>query len=387
MIKAFLFDMDGVLADTEDLSITIGIEYFSSIGIKASRADFEPNLGAGERAFFDRTALSLGALGNSRYSYEDASAFFRARYPELLARLDSAHPGAAEAVRNARRSGIMTSVASSAPAWKVHENIKAIGLCADDFDFIATGEDIRRNKPEKDIYELCLIKLGVDGSEAVVFEDSVSGITSGKRAGCQVVALMTTIDGESAARAGADAVISDLSVLPRFSSADEAESAIFSLSSEEKGEVYGANIIRPGRRRLSDAFTLERVKKAAAAARENAYAPYSGFKVGAAVLSASSGRIYAGCNVENSSYGATICAERNAITTAITAEGVIGIDILVVCSDDDPPAPPCAVCLQVIAEYARPDTHIVLFSVNGQERHYAFSELLPNPFVFPTMRR
>ena len=48
MIKAFLFDMDGVLADTEDLSITIGIEYFSSIGIKASRADFEPNLGAGD---------------------------------------------------------------------------------------------------------------------------------------------------------------------------------------------------------------------------------------------------------------------------------------------------------------------------------------------------
>ena len=234
MIKAFLFDMDGVLADTEDLSITIGVEYFSSIGIKASRADFEPNLGAGERAFFDRTALSLGVLGNSRYSYEDASAFFRARYPELLARIDSALPGAAEAVRNARRSGIMTSVASSAPAWKVHENIKAIGLCADDFDFIATGEDIRRNKPEKDIYELCLIKLGVDGSEAVVFEDSVSGITSGKRAGCRVVALMTTIDGESAAKAGADAVISDLSALPRFSGAEEAEGAIFALSSEEK---------------------------------------------------------------------------------------------------------------------------------------------------------
>ena len=248
------------------------------------------------------------------------------------------------------------------------------------------SEDGKR-QPEKDIYELCLIKLGVDGSEAVVFEDSVSGITSGKRAGCRVVALMTTIDGESAAKAGADAVISDLSALPRFSGAEEAEGAIFALSSEEKGEVYGANIIRPGRRRLSDAFTLERVKKAAAAARENAYAPYSGFKVGAAVLSASSGRIYAGCNVENSSYGATICAERNAITTAITAEGVIGIDILAVCSDDDPPAPPCAVCLQVIAEYARPDTHIVLFSVNGQERHYAFSELLPNPFVFPTMRR
>ena len=172
-----------------------------------------------------------------------------------------------------------------------------------------------------------------------------------------------------------------------FSSPEEAEKAIFDISSEEKGIVYGANIIRPMKHRLSDPFILGRLRKAAAAARENAYAPYSSFKVGAAVLSALTGRIYSGCNMENSSYGATICAERNAITTAIAAEGVIGIDMLAVCSDDDPPAPPCALCLQVMAEFARPETEIILFSVNGDERHYTFSELLPNPFVFPTMRR
>ena len=91
--------------------------------------------------------------------------------------------------------------------------------------------------------------------------------------------------------------------------------------------------------------------------------------------------------MENSSYGATICAERNAITTAVSAEGTIGIDLLVVYSDDDPPAPPCAVCLQVIAEFARPDTPIVLFSASGKERHFTLSELLPNPFIFPSMRR
>ena len=385
MIRAFLFDMDGVLADTEDISITIGIGYFRSIGISASESDFRANLGAGEAAFFDNTAVTLG--NSPLYSYEDASAYFRRHYPELIAKADVALPGAVEIVGNARKAGILTAVASSAPEWKVYENIKAIGLSPADFDFIATGADIKRNKPEKDIYELCLIKLGVDGREAVVFEDSVSGIASGRNAGCRVVSLMTTIDGESAGKAGADAVISDLSAIPPFSSPEEAEKAIFDISSEEKGIVYGANIIRPMKHRLSDPFILGRLRKAAAAARENAYAPYSSFKVGAAVLSAETGRIYSGCNMENSSYGATICAERNAITTAIAAEGVIGIDMLAVCSDDDPPAPPCALCLQVMAEFARPETEIILFSVNGDERHYTFSELLPNPFVFPTMRR
>ena len=384
MIRAFLFDMDGVLADTEDISVTIGIEYFRSIGINASYADFQPNLGAGERVFFDRTASALSA---ERYSYDDASAYFRRRYPEIIERADVSLPGAAETVKMARSAGIMCAIASSAPGWKVHDNIKAIGLDDQDFYFIANGEDIKLHKPEKDIYELCLIKLGIDGDEAVVFEDSAAGIMSGKRAGCRVVAMMTTIDGEKASDAGADAVISDLSALPRFSSAAEADALIFSISSEKAGVAYGANMIIPGKRLLSDPLIIERMKRAAAKARDNAYAPYSSFKVGAAVLSAATGRIYSGCNVENSSYGATICAERNAITTAITAEGVIGIDIIAVCSDDDPPAPPCALCLQVLAEFARPDTLVVLFSVSGKEMHYAFSQLLPNPFVFPTMRQ
>ena len=367
MIKAFLFDMDGVLADTEDLSITIGIEYFSSIGIKASRADFEPNLGAGERAFFDRTALSLGALGNSRYSYEDASAFFRARYPELLARLDSALPGAAEAVRNARRSGIMTSVASSAPAWKVHENIKAIGLCADDFDFIASGEDIKRNKPFPDIYTLCLIRLGLDGSEAIVFEDSIMGIKSVKSAGCHAIGTGSTYTMADLYAAGADAVVSDLAAFP---SALDAVSAVEDRNGKRKRVPVTEYLVKHALRLAQNA-------------RINAYAPYSGFKVGAAVVT-SSGKIYTGCNVENSSYGATICAERNAVTTAIAAEGRTRIEMVAVFTDSTPPSPPCAICLQILAEFAYPDTLVVLSS-GTEEVRMRFSELLPKPFTLNTI--
>jgi cytidine deaminase len=70
----------------------------------------------------------------------------------------------------------------------------------------------------------------------------------------------------------------------------------------------------------------------------------------------------------------------------LAAEGKLGIDLLIVVSDDEPPAPPCAVCLQVIAEFARPETEVILISKAGKKHTYKFSDLLPMPFVFPTMR-
>ncbi len=384
MLKAFIFDMDGVLADSEDLSMRIGIEYFASIGIAAGREDFRPFLGMGEEGFFAGPAGKLGAEG---YSYSEASAFFRSRYLEIVGDSRIALPGA-DIVRKAHRCGILTALASSAPRWKAMANIEAVGLTADDFDSIATGEDIKRNKPEKDIYELSLIRLGVDASEAVVFEDAAAGIESGKRASCRVIALTTTLDAASAYDAGADGVIPDLSAISGFSSREEAvRFAEEAMKRMPGGKVrYGAVMIEPLERRMPRSFTLRKAIEAAAAARENAYVPFSRYRVGAAVVSAATGRIYPGCNVENSSFGATICAERNAITTAVAEEGAIGIDMLVVFSEDDPPAPPCAACLQVIAEFSRPETEIVLASPGTGPRSYRLSQLLPMPFIFPTIR-
>lgn len=378
MIRAFLFDMDGVLADTEDLSLTILTEYFRGIGVSVLKEDVAPYLGAGERTFFDGPARDLKA---ERYDYEAASAFFHKRYEELIGTVDAKMPGTG-IVSAARDAGILVALASSAPEWKVYSNIRALGLSPSCFDFIATGKDIRRNKPEKDIYELCLGKLGVDGSDAVVFEDSTNGIISGKRAGCRVVALTTTESRGSVLSAGADAVIADLGDIPGFSSPEEVEEILF----DEK-VVYGAVEIVPEKDPLPFETVLEKAKEAAKKAWENAYTPFSEYHVGAAVVSAATGNIYPGCNVENSSLGATICAERNAITTAIAAEGPVGLSLVVVYSDDDPPAPPCAVCLQVIAEFARPDTPVVLFAKNGHEVRYQFKDLLPNAFIFPSLRK
>jgi|SRR5690554_5424248 cytidine deaminase len=124
-----------------------------------------------------------------------------------------------------------------------------------------------------------------------------------------------------------------------------------------------------------------RAKDLAFKTRENAYTPFSKFKVGAALISKKSQNIYSGCNVENSSYGATICAERSAILAAVASEGEdFEIDQLIVVAS--PMSVPCALCLQVIAEFGLPNTAIYLYDLDNKSKRYLFKELLPEPFIF-----
>ncbi len=125
---------------------------------------------------------------------------------------------------------------------------------------------------------------------------------------------------------------------------------------------------------------IETAFTAAKQVREHAYAPYSGFKVGAALVAKDSGTIYTGCNVENASYGATICAERGAVLQAIALGGPQEYEAIVIVSDDSPPAPPCALCLQVLVEFCSPELEVYLATLNGIEIRYTLKELLPHPF-------
>lgn len=107
-----------------------------------------------------------------------------------------------------------------------------------------------------------------------------------------------------------------------------------------------------------------------------AYAPYSRFQVGA-VLVGKDGRTFAGCNVENISYGLSICAERNAVFAAVAA-GCREFEKIVITADTEVPASPCGACRQVLAEF-NPDLEMVLSNFHGRTETFRLSQLLPRP--------
>lgn len=122
----------------------------------------------------------------------------------------------------------------------------------------------------------------------------------------------------------------------------------------------------------------EKLLAAARAATANAYAPYSNFFVGAAVL-LDSGEVFTGCNVENASYGLTICAERNAIFAAVAAKGRIAIRAVAAVNSVSTACSPCGACRQVIAEFSRPETPVYYQGQNGVVET-TMAELLPDSF-------
>src|SRR6266852_9456807 len=122
----------------------------------------------------------------------------------------------------------------------------------------------------------------------------------------------------------------------------------------------------------------EEMLSTARAAFKNAHAPYSNFRVGSSILT-ESGTLYHGCNVENASYGLTICAERNAIFAAVAAEGSgMRIKAVAVATERDGPCAPCGACRQVIYEFG-PDALILFRGQTGTEK-MAITTLLPEGF-------
>jgi cytidine deaminase len=132
-----------------------------------------------------------------------------------------------------------------------------------------------------------------------------------------------------------------------------------------------------------DRETTDKLIDAATAVRERAYAPYSNFAVGAALLG-TDGSVFVGCNVENASFGLAICAERSAIASAV-AQGVHEFEALVVVTDSSPPAAPCGACRQVLTEFG--DFPVLLVNPAGESRSSSIAELQPHPFRGDSLRK
>ncbi len=128
----------------------------------------------------------------------------------------------------------------------------------------------------------------------------------------------------------------------------------------------------------------DKLIKAALEISKNAYAPYSNFQVGAIVVT-QNGKMFKGVNLENSSYGLTICAERAAISAAVT-EGEYDFHTLIVVSSSSPPAPPCGACRQVLYEFS-PSLKVIMANDQGEVSKISLKDLLPRAFNASTLRK
>jgi cytidine deaminase len=125
------------------------------------------------------------------------------------------------------------------------------------------------------------------------------------------------------------------------------------------------------------------LREAALGAMEHAYAPYSNFRVGAA-LRTMDGTVITGCNIENSVFGLAICAETLAVASAVS-QGLTQFDAIAIATEDTDPTPPCGTCRQVLSEFA-PNITVSSYTRDGKEATWSLDELLPNAFVLNPSR-
>jgi len=133
-----------------------------------------------------------------------------------------------------------------------------------------------------------------------------------------------------------------------------------------------------------DARTVALLRERAFAAMERAYAPYSNFRVGAALLS-SDGSVAEGCNVENASFPAGMCAERSAVSAAV-ARGNRSFEAIAIATEAEEPTPPCGMCRQVLEEFS-PSLVVMSFTRDGREARWTLDELLPRAFTPQSLDR
>ena len=197
-LKAVLFDMDGVLLDSEAYICQAGIRMFREKGYQVNPGDFLEFTGMGENRYLGGVAEKHGIP----FEVERDKARTYEIYGELVSGKLKAFEGVTDFIDRCRERGLKMAVASSADPPKVHINLTEIGIPPSTFGTVVTGVDIERRKPAPDIFLKAAENLGVDPSDCLVIEDAVSGVAAGKAAGAKVLALTTSFPAEELA--GAD---------------------------------------------------------------------------------------------------------------------------------------------------------------------------------------
>jgi beta-phosphoglucomutase len=187
-IRTVIFDMDGVLVDSEPLINAAAIAMFKEHGLIVQPEDFLPFVGAGEDRYIGGVAekyrfnINLPAAKKRTYQI----------YLELVPLKLEAFPGAQKLVQACHQSHFKIAVASSADLVKVAANLQKINLPPEIWDAVVTGEQVQRKKPQPDIFLSVARSLGVDPETCVVVEDAINGIQAAKTAGMRCVAVAQT---------------------------------------------------------------------------------------------------------------------------------------------------------------------------------------------------
>jgi HAD superfamily hydrolase (TIGR01509 family) len=208
MIKGVLFDMDGVLVDSERFIAKAATMMFEELGVKVKPEDFHPFVGTGENRY-------LGGVAE-KYGKKVDLPVVKARTYEIFGEIARNNlfplPGAGEFIERCRSKGLRMALATSADKVKMIVNLTEIGLPPETFDSIITGEDVVNKKPSPDIYLKAAENLGLKPGECLVVEDAVSGIRSGKSAGCRCLAVTTSFTSDALHEA--DWIYASLSEVP-----------------------------------------------------------------------------------------------------------------------------------------------------------------------------
>ena len=190
MIKAVLFDMDGVLVDSEEITYQAAVQMFKLRGVTVCKEDFAPYIGAGDVAYLGGAAEAHGL----KYDRQMSVVTYEI-YDKLAEKHNIAYENTYKTVAALKDMGVMRAVCTSADKVKMEINLRVTGLSSM-FDALINGRDIKRNKPAPDIYLKGAEVLGVEPGQCLVIEDAKNGILAAKAAMMHQCAVTTTFTEE-----------------------------------------------------------------------------------------------------------------------------------------------------------------------------------------------
>ena len=209
-ICGVIFDMDGVLVDSEEWICRAAIAMFAEHGVEVYPEDFLPFVGAGENRYLGGVAEKYGF----DIDIERDKARTYAIYTDMVSGRLEPLPGVHDFFEKCRGRGLRLGLATAADRIKMEVNLREIGLPPEDFDAAVNGLDVTNKKPDPEIFLLAAEKMEVDPASCLVVEDSLNGILAGRAAGARCLGLTTSFPKQELQAKGADWTAPDLSTAP-----------------------------------------------------------------------------------------------------------------------------------------------------------------------------